>query len=238
MTLLQNRTIVITRASEDASELRERLCEQGAQVIEAPCVSFRAVDFAVDWHNVAWIIFCSKHAVEFFAGRSTVGPAVKIAAVAPATAQLAMSHFGHVDAVSQIGTARDLAQVISQIATPSQGAIVLVSSQIGRAELAELLVAAGFEVRRWVAYETVVARAEDGALQLPEKVDGIVFTSPSTVAGFMARAVIPSSAQVFCLGPTTQHALSSAGINHVHQAEQPTLAALMQLITKVMNHVR
>jgi uroporphyrinogen III methyltransferase/synthase len=92
---LFGRTVVVTRAREQASELRARLAALGATVLELPAIRIVPVDFAVpDLTRYAWVVFTSANGVDAFfdrglapAGRDARALApVRIAVIGPGTA--------------------------------------------------------------------------------------------------------------------------------------------------------
>src|SRR5258707_13304758 len=73
---LTGKTILITRAASQSAELRSRLEDLGARVIECPTIhivppkTWKPVDEAIRRLNgYQWLLFTSAHAVEQFMGR-------------------------------------------------------------------------------------------------------------------------------------------------------------------------
>src|SRR5437867_11570971 len=91
---LRGKTVLITRAASQAAELRSRLEDLGARVIECPTIhivppkSWRPVDEAIRRiHTYHWLLFTSSNAVEQFMDRmGERRPATPIAVVGGATA--------------------------------------------------------------------------------------------------------------------------------------------------------
>ena len=92
---LFGRSVVVTRAREQASELRSRLEAIGAEVLEMPAIAIEPVEFALPpLHRYAWLVFTSANGVEAFFSRG-LAPAgldvralhgLRIAAIGPGTA--------------------------------------------------------------------------------------------------------------------------------------------------------
>ena len=91
---LFGRRVVVTRAREQASELRERLDALGAETIELPAIAIEPLDFVVpDLGGYAWILFTSANGVAAFfdrgltpSGRDTRALAgARVAAIGPGT---------------------------------------------------------------------------------------------------------------------------------------------------------
>ena len=67
---LFGRTVVVTRAREQASELRARLVALGATVLELPAIRIAPIDFALpDLAAFDWIVFTSANGVDAFFDR-------------------------------------------------------------------------------------------------------------------------------------------------------------------------
>lgn len=98
---LTGRTILVTRADNEADRLTHELTQRGAQVIHQPAISITPcadrspLDHAIQaCSNYQWIVFTSAHGVEQFArrlqelqldARQLAG--IRLAAVGPATAE-------------------------------------------------------------------------------------------------------------------------------------------------------
>src|SRR3989442_11104447 len=91
---LTGRRILISRAASQSAELRSRLEDLGARVIECPTIhivppmSWKPVDDAIRRLNTyQWLLFTSANAVEQFMDRMGARrPAIPIAVVGSATA--------------------------------------------------------------------------------------------------------------------------------------------------------
>ena len=100
---LDGKCVVITRALEQSSELKERLEILGARVLLLPAVSFFGPSdttqldrVLASLENFDWVFFTSANAVLFFADRCRkvgrdvrAGRSPRYAAVGPATASVA-----------------------------------------------------------------------------------------------------------------------------------------------------
>src|SRR5271166_6354181 len=102
---LEGKRIVVTRAIEQAREIKERLENLGAIVLLIPAVSFSEPDETSELDRAIgslemfdWLLFTSANAVRFFAGRCRKlgrsvnnGNRLRCAAVGPATAGAAVA---------------------------------------------------------------------------------------------------------------------------------------------------
>jgi uroporphyrinogen III methyltransferase/synthase len=92
---LFGRSVVVTRAREQASELRARLEELGAEVVELPAISVEPVEFSLpDLGAYSWLVLTSPNGVDALFDRG-LAPAgrdarafqrVRVAAIGPGTA--------------------------------------------------------------------------------------------------------------------------------------------------------
>src|SRR5882672_6927877 len=112
---LNGKRIVVTRAIEQARDLKTRLENLGAVVLLLPAVSFSEPSETTDLDRAIrslemfdWILFTSANAVRFFAGRCRKlgvspgeGGKPSCAAVGPATASAAAAEGFTIDFVAQ-----------------------------------------------------------------------------------------------------------------------------------------
>ncbi len=81
---LFGRRVVVTRAREQASELREKLEALGAEVIELPSIALEPVDFAMpDLGAYEWLVFTSANGVDAFFDRGLAPAGLDARALAP-----------------------------------------------------------------------------------------------------------------------------------------------------------
>src|SRR5580704_9903645 len=173
---LQGKRIVLTRAVEQARDLKARLESKGATVLLFPAVSFSepvdtaGLDRAIrSLQEFDWILFTSANAVRFFAGRCrklqvepTQNAAYRCAAVGPATASAVAAEGFLVDHVAQEFLGVSLARELS--ASLAGKKIILPRSERARPDLPNALKALGAKVTEVVAYHTGGVGAIDPAV--------------------------------------------------------------------------
>jgi uroporphyrinogen-III synthase len=234
--------VVVTRPEPGAGELRRRLEELGARVLVVPAICFESAGDEAEWSallealpGVAWIAFASANGVRFFARRldasgAALPPGARLAAVGPGTAAEARQRLRPPALVAAVSTAEGLAEALIARARPGEGEILLPSAERGRRVLEERLGEAGFTARRLVVYRTRTAEAADGAVEIPPAVDYVLFTSPSTVRGFLARSRMPAGAEAVSIGPTTTREARAAGLGSIREARRHDLEGLVEVL--------
>jgi uroporphyrinogen-III synthase len=165
---LAGKSVVVTRAAEQARELISRLEGFGAEVLLVPTVSFADPEDTVildaalrSLDRIDWILFTSENAVKYFVrraralgiapGRSKGG--TKVAAVGPATAAAASSEGLEVDYVAKRHNGEALAKELRAELTGKR--ILLPHSDLAKDDLTRLLGEFAGQVIEVVAYLTV-----------------------------------------------------------------------------------
>jgi len=216
---LWGRTVVVTRAREQASELVQSLKALGARVIQCPTIQvqawesleFEAALKQLDAQRLAsgpgdaprdlWMTFTSRNGVEHFWARWRAGGrdarglfGVKLAAIGPATAAELELHGLVPDFVPASSISEEVAAGL--VARGVEGALILLVRALeGREVLEERLTAAGATVLPVPVYRTVPDEAEAARvreLMVAGELDWVTFTSSSTVTNFLS-AIGPES---------------------------------------------
>ena len=237
------RTILVTRPVRDAGDLVERLRSLGATVIEAPSIEIVELDDSTELDRAirqlaageyAWVSFTSPRAVVAVCGalkRFGLPPRIpaRIAAVGPATAARLAAVDLEVDLLADPHTTDALAE-----AFPSgEGRVLLPRADIAPEGFEERIRDKGWTPVRVDAYRT---RYLD---ELPEearsaldggRVDAVVFTSSSTVEGFVRLAGPRLSHPAVCIGPVTADAALRAGFSVKAVADPHTVDGLVAAV--------
>jgi uroporphyrinogen III methyltransferase / synthase len=249
---LEGRRIVITRAAEQAKELRERLEELGAEVLSLPLIRFLEVENKSDLDRAIrslgdfdWLIFTSTNAVTFFLERcralgvptNSVSP--KIAAVGRAT-ESALN--GEALSASLVPAEFNGAALAREFGPAIAGRTVLLprSDRAGE-ELPAALRRVGATVTEVIAYRTagpdkfdqrLVQAIRDG------QVDAVTFFSPSAFREFrnlMDTASfrnLSSRLAFAAVGPVTAEAIRGAGLPVAIEAGEATVASLIAALER------
>lgn len=249
---LHGKRIVNTRATHQAHALNAILSQQGALVLEYPCIAIvpppdtHALDSALrDLISGAyeWLLLTSANTVYALAQRLadlrlTLDDApIRAAAVGMSTAESAREHLHLHDVLLPTEyIAEALAEALP--VTPLSR-VLLPESAIAPPTLADLLTARGAQVTVVEAYQNVTGT---GGVDLVAtlaggQVDALTFTSASTVAGLVERLQPHTGALdtardicAACIGPKTAAAAQAYGFRHVICAREYTLDGLMQTL--------
>ena len=251
---LLGKSIVITRAREQASELAELLAEEGAEVLQCPTITIQECQDTQPLHaclkhlaDYQWIIFTSANAVRIFftaleqqhRDARALG-ATKICAIGPGTANM-LRHYGILcDLLPQKFVAESVADAfLAYNAEHLQGTRVLIPRAAkARDVLPKRLTDAGCLVDVLPVYETLAndthkttieERLKDGTLSC------ITFTSSSTVQNFLK--MIPAAllkhhpeVRLACIGPVTAATLKKEGLPCHIQPQEYTIPALVHAL--------
>jgi uroporphyrinogen III methyltransferase / synthase len=234
--------IVVTRAREQASELRARLESLGAEVIELPSIAIETLDFVLpDLAAYAWVVFTSVNGVTHFFDRGLAASgldtralgSVRVAAIGPGTA----------DALSAVGIVPDLvperfvAESLLAAFPPPVAArerVLLARAETARDVLPEGLRERGYDVDVLPVYRTVRAAPDDADVARVRSgdVDAITFTSSSTVQNFvgLVGAFDGDQPLVVSIGPVTSNTARELGLRVDVEADPHTIAGLVDAL--------
>lgn len=222
----------MTRAAEQAGDLARLLTAHGAEVVLCPLVAFEraqdagALDGALELlGEFDWLVFTSQNAVRFFEERrreleiAVAWGKPRVAAVGPATAKAARELGYDVEFTAEESTGRGLAAGLGE--KVAGRTVLLPRSDRARADLPELLRAAGAHVTDVVAYRTVPPGAEAAAAMeriRAGEVDAVALASPSAFErlgeqiGMSALGDLTQRVALAAIGPVTAAAIRQAGL--------------------------
>ena len=238
---LYGKRVVVTRAREQASELKRLLEDAGAQVLQFPTIeiappeSWDSLDRVIA-SRYDWLVFTSSNGVNAWFERvkdvrSIAG--TKVAAVGQTTA----------DALRERGIQPDLvperfisAELLPLLAVDQRGIrTAVIRAAEGRDELIDELRRRGGEVDLGIAYRTIAADydlAELRELIASDAIDVVTFTSASTVEHFFDKLTAEERSRVMrrailaSIGPATSEAIRKYGKSPDIEAPKATIQAL------------
>jgi uroporphyrinogen III methyltransferase/synthase len=245
---LFGKRVVVTRATQQAPALSEKLRELGADVIEMPATQIARLDLAplraaIDRiGEYDWLIFTSQNAVSIFweqlLGRGRDARALaglKIAAVGPATAGALLEHGITVDVIPRRFVAEGLLEIMRDRDDVAGKRVLYVTAEGARDVLPAGLGEIGAELTVIEAYRSIpdgagvetLARAIEAG-----NVDLATFTSASAVTGYVDAVGEELALRVpaASIGPQTSEALREAGIEVKAEARESTIDGLVSVV--------
>jgi uroporphyrinogen III methyltransferase/synthase len=242
-----SRRVLVTRPAGQAEELRALLAERGIEPILVPTVAIDSASAAAGLDaalagldGADWLVLTSANGAEALVARlaatgDRLPEATRVAAVGPATADTLAAAGIRVDHVPDDYLTVAIASGLGDVAGRR---VVLARADAATPELHAALVARGAAVEEVVAYRTVEGPGSSrDALRaaLQQDVDGIAFTSGSTVRG-LTRLASPldrgraRTLPAFCIGPVTAAEARKSGFHIAAVAKVHTAAGLADAI--------
>jgi uroporphyrinogen III methyltransferase / synthase len=250
---LFGRRVVVTRAREQASDLKRLLEESGAQVLQFPTIeiappdSWDSLDAIVSNPSVyQWVIFTSTNGVKNFFERlrakgkdARALAGCKVAAVGETTAADMKSHGIVPDLVPDKFQSTALLPLLDADQSGVRTAVIRAAE--GRDDLIDELRRRGGTVDLAVAYRTKAADfdiEELRSLIASNAVNVVTFTSASTVDHFFSkltpeeRASVNAQAILASIGPTTSEAIRRYGKSPDIEAKVASVQALHDAVVE------
>jgi uroporphyrinogen III methyltransferase/synthase len=240
-------TLLVTRPAGQAAELVALLAERGIDAISVPTVGIAGpsvggpLDDAIrSLDGAAWLVITSVNGaaslLERMAALGRSLPAgVRVAAVGPATAAALESGGVRVDHVPSRYRTVAIAEGLGDVA---RRRVVLARADAATRDLRDALLERGALVEEVVAYRTVEGPPESRdrvRAVLMQPLDGVTFTSGSTVRGLHALLSAPEALRAtalpaYCIGPVTARVARRVGFSVPVVAARHTVAALADAI--------
>jgi len=242
---LYGKRVVVTRAREQASELKRLLEDAGAQVLQFPTIeiappeSWESLDRVIAG-RYDWLIFTSVNGVHSYFSRlhdvRRLGDA-KIAAVGATTADALRERGVQPDLVPERFISTELLPLLDSDQRGIRTAVIRAAE--GREELIDELRNRGGEVDLGIAYRTIAADYDLDELRTliaNDAIDVVTFTSASTVDRFFEKLTADERTRVMkrallaSIGPTTSDAIRRYGKEPDVVAKNATIEALFRVI--------
>lgn len=242
---LKGKRVVITRPLEQSGELRALLEGAGAIPILFPTLATEAIPPGPSQHfrHYDWLLFTSangvRYGLEYLAASGlALSPGTRIGVVGQATAAALEPYGLKADLIAQKSSAEGLLEALRARGPLAGQRFLLLVAEEARGELFEGLKAERAFVQRIPVYRTVLGHPNPEALAvLREGFDAALFTSPSSVRGWVALApgIVPP--KVVCIGPTTAQAARECGLGVDCIADTQSAAGLLEALEKVFTEV-
>lgn len=239
---------VLTRPKERMEELASRLRARGAEVIELPVIETRPLalsDTIKCAGDYDCLVFTSPAGVQmFFQMLLESGLDVrvlgnsKLAAIGSKTAAALREYGLLADLVPEVYDGVSLGTLLGE-ALPDKCRVLIPRSDIGNPELISCMKKRAAELGKSLTvtdlpvYETVTKTNRLLSVEPlfdRDEIDGVFFTSASTVRAFLQinPKVNPTKITALCIGEMTAQAAREAGMN-VHVAQEATVDGLLGL---------
>ena len=245
---LFGKRIVVTRATQQAHALTDRLRELGADVLEMPATQVARLDLAPlraairDLSRYQWLILTSQNAVSIFweqllgegkDARALAG--LKIAAVGPATAGGLLEHGIAVDVIPNRFVAEGLLEKLRDRDDLADKRVLYVTAEGARDVLPRGLEEMGAQVDVLESYRSIVDG--QGAARLTRAIEGgtvdlVTFTSGSAVRGYVDAVgeELATRVPAASIGEQTSAAVRDAGIELKIEAKEATIEGLVAAV--------
>jgi len=238
--------VIVTRSRAQAGRLSGLIEHKGAEVVELPMIEIEkepVLNWSVYLENIqkySWLIFTSQNAVESFmtalyeTGKDirSLGH-IKLASIGTGTAR-ALKAYGLIsDEVPERAISEALVQLMKSKLNSDDNVLIPSGNLASDLLNKELSTICNVDVP--VVYNTVVGKESADHLKevLESGIDGITFTSASTVKNFNAlikkAGVNWPASKCFSIGPKTSKVLNELGIESI-ESEQATIDSLMACV--------
>ena len=242
-------TLLVTRPAPQAGELVALLAERGIDAISVPTVETVSTvaggpldDAMRSLDGAAWLVITSVNGAAAVLARLTAMgrslPAdLRVAAVGPATAAALRAGGLRVDHVPSRYLTAAIAEGLGEV---SGQRVILARADAATRNLPNALIRRGAVVEEVIAYRTVEGPPESRdriRAALAQPLDGVTFTSGSTVRGLHALLSTPevlraTALPAFCIGPVTARIARRAGFAVPVVAVSHTADALAEAIQR------
>ena len=236
---LAGKTVAVTRARAQASELAARLRTLGADVVEAPAIRIVPLPGgAPDLDGTDLVCLTSPNGVRLLFERlHRSGQDARalhgrtVAAIGPGTARALRAHGIEPDVVPARSVAESLVEALEGV--PVTRALIARAVE-ARDVLPDALRERGVHVDVLPLYETVAESLDDTARDAALRADYITFTSSSTVTRFLDAAGAPPGdhTKIVSIGPVTSQTLRERGLTPHVEAERHDIDGVVAVIVE------
>jgi uroporphyrinogen III methyltransferase/synthase len=209
---LFGRTVAVTRARAQASELAARLRALGATTVEAPAIRTQPLDVTLPpVRDYDLLCVTSPTGAEYLFrhlrdARELAG--VTVAAIGPGTARALRERGVEPDVVPERAVAEGLVEALEGLEFER---VLVARAKEGRDVLPDALRARGSHVDVAALYETVAEPLSDEARDAAAAADYLLFTSGSSVRFFAEAGGSLSGPKLVSIGPATSAVLQELG---------------------------
>lgn len=226
---LNSKRVLITRPEGRGEGLAAMLRDVGAEVIMMPTIRTSTIPHALDGMRLSgwdWVGFTSVTGVKAFfgllaeSGRDVreLGGA-RVAAIGGATAEALRRHGLRTDYVPEVYDGVHMMEGIS-------GKVLMFRALNGSKDIDEALSKHAKKFMQVCIYRTDYVKL----IHVPKNIDIIIFTSASTVKGFVQCVDDMRSVQTICIGKQTAKEAEEAGFTRIKIADRATVEDLFAAV--------
>lgn len=208
--------ILSTKTLSDSQ--RQKMLAAGFELFEEDFIATKKQEYELNNINDN-LIFTSQNAAQRILENSNVDNLkTKNVFCVGLKTKILLSEAGF-NVVAYTGYASDLAEIITLIY--GHESYTFFSGNLRKETLPNALKAVGIQFNEIQVYETILSPCK-----ILEKLDGILFFSPSGVESYLKNNVIKKE-NCFCIGETTAEALEKHKIKNVIVADEPTIESVI-----------
>lgn len=244
--------VLVTRPKGRSSRTADELRKKGAEVLELPSIRTVALEDQSELYQALdkikeyqWIVFTSPTGAEIFFDelkkahkdiRSLAG--AQIAAIGQGTAKVLEDRGILVNLIPEVYDGDSLGEALAEKLQGGEK-ILLPRARKGNQNLSKILKEHGAQVNDITTYDTVYESSR--LIQIDKEIenrsiDCVVFTSASTVKGFVESTSLTDYSHVTaaCIGKQTEAAADAYGMQ-TYMSEKATIDSLIELVVKIKN---
>lgn len=235
MNHLEGKRVWLTRSDEGNRAWQASVQATGASPISLPCLRFEVLSESADSaqemvSGADWVVFSSPRGVRAFSVLNLVLEAnQRVACVGEATAAACANLNMRVDQVAKDACASGMADELRAIEGWQSAALVCAADP--RPELAELLGAAGKEVRDCPVYATRPAFDEIESVSI-QGGEAVFLASPSAFKVLLDKCELSPDAQLISIGPSTSEAIRAAGLTVAAESQTRTVQGMLAALAQ------
>jgi len=234
---LEGRVILVTRPRNQSADLVDMLRQRGAQPILAPAIRLTPAPAAVldRVETLQPVLNCFYRLDRRLdaLGLTASALAAHIGAIGPATAEALAERGVRPELVPKSYTT----EALSHAMPSGTGRVLLARADIAPEGLEATLEAKGWTALRVEAYRTVLSGhlpAAAARAVTNGTVDGVTFTSASTVDGWVRMGGPLDGAAMVCIGPVTAARAEEMGMTVAAVGEPHTIEGLVAALERVL----
>lgn len=245
---LIHKTFISTRPKGQNKELKIRLENEGAKLLELPTIEIKAATLTFEQEDMlqhisqfSWIVFSSVFGVQFFFeklyelnGSYYLPASIKIATIGSKTSSV-LSKYGQESTLENPGeTGTDLAHELIN-AINNEDFILFPEGDLSRRTITEI-VSKKAECVNLVMYHNSIPNTFNSEildLIINDQYDGIILSSPSgfnNLISIVKHKLNPQKLKLICIGTTTETEVLVNNIIPIARAETSNIEGIVHAI--------